>query len=121
MLPPPLPQESPSRLEVALTVVYPGVGQFLQQRWGPAIIYCTLATILSAVLLVCTFMPVIQNLAIILGMGDHSVNDPLVIPSIPTLLLSFSAFMVIYIFSIIDASAAYRKRVLRWKRAQRRE
>lgn len=116
----PIPDEPPSRLEVALTAfVFPGAGQLMQQRWVVAILCLTLGLALVAILLVVAILPQLQNLGIVLGMWGYTGAEPLVTPSIPAILASAGALLALHVASIIDAAVMYRKRRLRYHRAQR--
>jgi hypothetical protein len=64
-------------------------------------------------------LPNFTNLAIVLEMGGHSANEPLQAPSIPRMLAYLAAFLVVYLASVADAVAAYRRRLRNWQRQTR--
>ena len=117
----PIPDDPPSRLEIALTVVvFPGAGQLVQGRWISAGLFLCSGFILVGALVYVAIVPVFRNLGIALAMWGYTGDEPLVAPSIPAILTMAGALIALHVASIVDVVCAYRKRYLRWQQWQQK-
>ncbi len=91
--------------------VYPGAGQFLQKRWTSGAIYSLLFTLFSVVLIFHVFKPIFHNLNTALNWAasqDSSQSFEAI--SVPDVLLSFLAMLIVYVLNIMDVRRASRPR-----------
>ncbi len=93
--------------------VYPGAGQFLQKRWIAGTIYSLLFTLFSVVLIFHVFKPMFHNLNAALNWAaaqDSSQSFEAI--SIPDVLLSFLAMLIVYVLNVMDVRRRNRKTAL---------
>jgi len=121
--PPPLPSEridEPSKLEVASSIVVPGAGQLLQRRWASAVPQLLLAGILLVVIMHESLMPIYKMVQSLLDSNGEFLEDSIVAPRMKIILLALGAFIVLQVFSIIDAAVGLRKREMTYRQHRRK-
>lgn len=91
--------------------VYPGAGQFLQKRWIAGTIYSLLFTLFSVVLIFHVFKPMFHNLNVALDWASgQDSNESFQAISLPDVLLSFTAMLIVYIVNVMDVQRTQRRR-----------
>jgi hypothetical protein len=111
-LPPPLvvttPKENSSRLPVLVSaLVYPGLGQFMQSRILPGIVYTALSTLFTVLVCYFTVQYVRPAIEAWLGISDGTTASP---PSLRPLQLSAGALLVVYLANVYDVWLAHRRK-----------
>jgi hypothetical protein len=119
-LPPPVPVGEPTRLEVIMSLVIPGAGQFAQRRWIAASWQIAAAGILAIIVTLETFGSIFKLFNILLGADALDPDVELPRPSFKVIFTSLGLFLVLQVVSLIDAAIAYRRRLLEWKQARRK-
>jgi hypothetical protein len=121
--PPPLPAEKvdePSRLEVAASIVVPGAGQLLQRRWASAVPQLLVTTILLVIIMHESLMPLYKMLRTLTEQHWAIDEDSIVAPRMKIILLALGAFVMLQIYSIVDAAAGLRRRELAYRQQNRK-
>ena len=123
--PPPLPSErntEPSKLEVAASVVVPGMGQIIQKRWAPAIAQLLCTAILAVVtaksapaetqvvILLESLMPLYKLINALASPEIEQFSETQFVPRIKVIAIAGGAFILLQAISIVDASRALRRR-----------
>jgi len=120
--PPPLPSErvdEPSKLEVAGSIVIPGTGQILQRRWASAVPQLLLAAIFLVIIMNESLMPLYKLLQALSEQKWEIDEDSIVAPRMKIILPAFGGFIVLQIYSIMDAAFALRRREFAYRQQQR--
>ena len=120
--PPALPSErvdEPSKLEVAGSIVIPGTGQILQRRWASAVPQLLLAAIFLVIIMNESLMPLYKLLQALSEQKWEIDEDSIVAPRMKVILLAFGGFIVLQIYSIMDAAFALRRREFAYRKQQR--
>jgi hypothetical protein len=120
--PPPLPSErvdEPSKLEVAGSIVIPGTGQILQRRWASAVPQLLLAAIFLVIIMNESLMPLYKLLQALSEQKWEIDEDSIVAPRMKIILPAFGGFIVLQIYSIMDAAFALRRRESAYRQQQR--
>lgn len=93
-------------------LVYPGAGQFLQKRWGVGTFFSILFTIFSLILIFVVFKPIFHNVTAAMNWAaDQAANQAFEGISLPRVIGSFIAMIVVYIANIMDIQRTNRKRM----------
>ena len=119
---PPLPSErvdEPSKLEVAGSIVIPGTDQILQRRWASAVPQLLLATIFLVIIMNESLMPLYKLLQALSEQKWEIDENSIVVPRMKVILLAFGGFIVLQIYSIMDAAFALRRREFAYRKQQR--
>ncbi len=88
----------------------------VQKRFLAGGLFIATALIPAGFLIAESVYPAFMNLAIVLEMYGHTMNDPLIQPSIAKILISIAVLAVIYLASLADAVIAYQRRLREWQR-----
>ncbi len=119
---PPLPRrpsQPPSKAAILHSAfIFPGAGQYLQKRRGPALLYAVtggFATALFLFMFARYFHTITQGLVDKI-MGTY-VPDPNA-PPLRSLLMPGVYLLIVYLASLYDTAFAWYKEWLRWKQQQ---
>lgn len=114
--PPPLPlAEPPSRMEMALSwFVFPGAGQCLQRRYIAAGLFGVPSMGACTVLFIEVIRPMVLNFIALFRIMNNETDWEVTAPSIPVIVATFVVVLVMFLFSGVDATFAYRRRMTRW-------
>ncbi len=99
----------PTRLGVTLSVVYPGLGQFVQRRYVAGTAFLMTATAMF-IMLVVSFIAIIVNYYR-LWLAPSEVE---VAPMVVRFMTWFGLLLIVYAAAVMDAYLAYRRQSREW-------
>lgn len=90
-------------------LVYPGAGQFLQRRWGPAIFFVVTFSVLLYLFFREIITPIFSNWDVVFRWAEMQENRPFQPIAVNRVLLLFFLLVIVYIASLADVSHVRRQ------------
>lgn len=91
-------------------LVYPGAGQFLQRRWKAGLFFSVAFTLFFVLLLFAVITPLVSSLDAAFQWAAHQQNRPFQAISVPRVVTSFLACVILYVANLADVTRAARSK-----------
>lgn len=103
-------ESSSTRTALLLSVIMPGLGQFLQKRWVAAAIYAVLFNLFALVFLYRVLHMLYDNMKASIQMASGDINATLTPMKPAAIIVPLVLSLAVYVAGLVDTAVAGRPR-----------